>query len=258
MIDRTLKMATLATLGLAATVLLTSCEGKGRRGRFWPRRKSCLDAVPQSDPGRADQCLPLVQGYSSTEANVLKCSIYMTSGGLVESKIVTAYNALKKTSNTTKEATFMSALALNVPDIDAAYQKAITGNGFCKATGSRGLIYIGAAVVAGTLLMKTAQSLGTAVDVNDPASVEAAVKDLLHQCTSALPPAACTTDATTLGSTTIALADAYCGTSSADQAVCGKINSAVSSAQGNDARVGKALLCYLNQKTYSPSTNACI
>ena len=259
MIIKSFKFTMLATGVLTAALSLTACEKSGGENEDLASAQSCLDQVPQNNPASAAACLPLVEGYDSAAANALKCSIYMTSGGLIESKIVNAYNALKNGGDANKEATFMALLSLDVPDVTSAYRTAVTGNQFCKVSTSKGLVFVGATIVAGTYLAKVIkESTGSAINMNDPAGVAAAVQTMLATCSSASPDPACSTDVTTLGATTVALADAYCGNSSADQAVCGKINAAVVAANGDDAKVGKALYCYLAQKSYDAATDACV
>ena len=254
----TRRYPTLILTAFAAALALSSCEQKGEQEDL-ASAQDCLDSVSQSDPAAAKACLGLVQGYDSAQANVLKCSIYMTAGGLMENRIVAAYGALKNSSDTNKEATFMALLSLNLPDLNTAYADAQTGNAYCQAAGSKSLAFVGAAVVAGTLLTKLVRdATGTPMNVNDPASAEAAVKSMLQSCTQTVGAApACSADAASLGATAVVLTNAYCGTASADQDVCGKINSAVAAANGDDARVGQALFCYLHGQTYVPLTNTC-
>lgn len=106
------------------------------------KAQDCLDKVDQSNPTSADACLQYVAKYDSQQAQILKCSIYMTSGGLVENKIVAAYKALKEDGQTNKHATYMAILSLDQPTAVAALPKAKAANLYCQASGVPGLMYL--------------------------------------------------------------------------------------------------------------------
>ena len=244
-------------LMLGGALALTSCEGTGEQDDL-AQAQSCLDGVSSSNPQAAEGCLKYVSGYTSARANGLKCSIYMTAAGLTEDKLVQAYSSLKNSGSANKEANFMAALSLTLPTIDDAYDKTVVGNEFCKISGSPGMVYVGAAVVAGTYLNKVIADLtGSGVNPNDPASIEAKVQTMLTDCTAPTPPASCTANLPTLGQTVLTLSGAYCANASANQDVCGTIDSAVQSAGSDPAKVGQALYCYLDQKTYNASLDIC-
>ena len=100
---------------------LVSCESADETDDL-AKAQECLDAVPQSNPASASECLQYVEKYTSQQASILKCSIYMTSGGLVENKVVSAYKALEDNSIQNKEAAFMGLLALDVPDVNSGFK----------------------------------------------------------------------------------------------------------------------------------------
>jgi hypothetical protein len=246
-----LKRSALAAL---ATCFLCAFSCAKQESDDLAKAQECLDNVPQSDPEQAMNCLPYVEKYTSQQADILKCSIYMTSGGLIENKVIAAYNALKDSSIANKEAAYMAALSLDLPagDLNAAYTKAVSANEFCAASGVPGLVYISSVIVAGTYMNKTIKDLtGSAIDINDPNGLSTAVSDMLASCTSDPPDPKCTSDLPTLGQTTITLASSYCGQADHDDDVCSKINSAVEAAGGSAAGVGQALFCYLKNMTYN-------
>ena len=224
------------------------------------KAQKCLDEVRESNPDDALKCLEFVKAYDSQQANILKCSIYISSGGLMETKITKGYNILKDSSQTNKSASFMAVLALDYPTVSAGYDKAVLASGFCNASGVAGLKYLSDIVVAGSFMAKTLAALGgPAIDVNNPATVNAAVQNLITQCApSAGPPAAsCTTDLPQLGEIAVSLAGSYCATAGADPNVCTEINSAVAAAGASTADVGQALLCYMAGKTFNATTHQC-
>jgi hypothetical protein len=241
----------------AALLLSTGCTKKQESDDLASAQK-CLDQVPPGQPSQADECLALVKDYSSQQANILRCAIIMVSGGLMEDKVVKAYNALKDTTQTNKTASFMAVLSLDNPTVDEGYTKAIEADVYCQSSGVNGLKYISGLVVAGTYMNLTIQNLtGTGIDINNPAAINTAVTSLISQCGGTSPPATCSSDLATLGTTVTNLSGSYCSSSSADDGVCSKIDSAVTSAGSNPAAVGQALFCYLNNKTYSQADGLC-
>lgn len=220
------------------------------------RAQKCLDEVSQSAPGDALNCLTYISKYTSQQAYILKCSIYMTSGGLMEDKMVKAYNAIDDQSNANREATFMSMLALTNPNASSGYDTAVTADGYCQSSGVPGLQYISGVVKIGSFMAKTMSSYGS-VDFNDPAAVTTAVNDLISKCNSDPRDSSCPTDLSAIGSSVTVLASSYCTSANASSDVCDTINSTVDAAGGNSAAVGDALFCYLANKTYNTSTGKC-
>lgn len=246
----------LLVVSLISLVVLTSCNAKEQDDLA--KAQACLDKVDQNNPSSADECLQYVEQYDSQQASILKCGIYMTSGGLVENKIVKAYAALKKDGQANKTAVYMSYLALDQPDVDTAYTKATTGNLYCQQSGVPGLQYLGSMIVAGTAFNVAIKGLtGSGLNPNDPDGSAAAVKNLLDTCTGPTPPASCTQNIAAVGQAATSLSTQYCANSNADQDVCASINGATQSADGDPAKVGQAMFCYLKNLGYDPATNAC-
>ena len=248
--NKWLRLVTIAALGLS----LLSCNQDEMDDLA--KAQQCLDKVPQSDPGKAAACLPFVAKHTSQQANILKCSIYMTSGGLTENKMVAAYKAVDNTSNNNREAAFMSLLALNVPDVTTGYNTAVTADGFCQLTGVPGLQYISGIIKIGSFMTKTMAAYST-IDFNDPAAVSTAVSDLITRCNADPRDASCPTDLSGIGSSASVLAEGYCSADASDSEVCENINAAVDAANGNPNAIGDAMMCYLGNKTYNVATGKC-
>ncbi len=249
-----LRKAIMFATAIACAATAVSCK-KSESDDLAAAQK-CLDEVPQSNPEAADSCLQYVEKHDSQQANILKCSIYMTSGGLVENKVVKAYTALKDSAQTNKEAAFMAVLALDRPNVTDGYTKAVKADGYCQASGVSGLKYISGVIVAGTYMNKVIGG----VNIDDPAQIASAVQIMLDKCAPTPPTpidASCTTDIATLGATVVTLADSYCDKDNADESVCTKVNDAVAAAGGNTSDVGLALFCYLNKKTFNATTHEC-
>jgi hypothetical protein len=233
---------------LAITFSLTSCNDS--ESDDIAKAQACLDKVPQSNPAAADECMQYVSKYDSQQANILKCSIKMTSGGLVEDKVVVAYNALKTSSLDNPSATFISALALNVPDAATGLTKAKEGDVFCQKTGIRSVMTISSLIVSGSVI----NSLGpTAGGFTDMPPSDAEIDAVLAHCNTSPTPADC--DATTVGEAAQTLADSYCTSAKPDQKTCDQIEGAIADAGGDPAKIGAALFCYLDDQTFDPTAN---
>jgi hypothetical protein len=240
-----------ALILLSAVAATSSCS-KDTEADDLAKAQKCLDEVPDSNPVAAEDCLPLVKDYTSQQAMILKCSILMTSGGLIESKIVKGYNALKDDTQTNKEAAYMAALCLDKPDVNAGYTKAVQADVYCQASGVSGLKYISGVIVAGSFM----NMVTGGIDIAVPTAAQDAIDTLISDCVTS-PSTTCTDNLPALGSTVIGLADSYCAGSNAEEGICTQITDAVDAAGGDTSAVGKALLCYLNKKTYNPGDGLC-
>jgi hypothetical protein len=248
-------MSRMSKVVLAALILTTLSCSKNEEPNDLAKAQACLDAVPGNDPGKASDCFTYVEKYSSQQASILKCAILMTSGGLIEKKVVNAYNALKDDSQTNKAASFMAVLSLDVPDVNTAYGTAKKADVYCQESGVPGLRYISGLIVAGTAM---AQMIGTPIDTTNPAAINTAITNLVNHCGGATTlPADCQANIATIGASATVLAGTYCATPEADNSVCSQVNAAVASAGGSDAVVGQALFCYLNHLTYNATTQKC-
>ncbi|NJL25618.1 MAG: hypothetical protein HC902_10880 [Calothrix sp. SM1_5_4] len=249
--------AAVSMLSMVLCVGLVSCAGNKEMDDL-AKAQDCLDKVDQSAPEEADKCLTHVEKWDSQQAKILKCSIYMTSGGLVENKIVKAYNALKADSGANKEATYMVVLSLDRPDVDSAYTKAVNADKYCQASGVPGLKFLSGAILIGTTMNKTIKALsGSAVDINDPTAMNAAVQNALNQCTANPPDPSCTTNLSAMGSAVLAMSGSYCESTTADKEVCAQINASANAAGSDPTAVGQALFCTLKGKTFNTSTGEC-
>jgi hypothetical protein len=248
---------------IACSLSLISCNNKEEQDDLAKAQK-CLDEVPQSDPGSAEACLQHIEKYTSQQAQILKCSIYMTAGGLIENKIVKAYKALKDNSQTNKEAAYMVVLSLDVHTVDEGYSKAKAADVYCQESGVSGLRYLSGVIVAGTYLRKIAASIpgGSDIDINDPNSIKTVVDNLVAQCApnGTTPDSACLAggEISTLGSTVLNLSNSYCGREDADASACQQVQDAVAQAGGQAADAGQAMICALAGKKFDPVNKYCI
>lgn len=242
----------------AVSASIFSCKGNEEADDLAKAQK-CLDDVPQANPELAQNCFSYVEKHNSQQANILKCSILMTAGGLIESKMVKGYQALEDDTIQNKEMAFMAVLALDKSNYSEGLDKAVKASAFCHRTGLPGLEYISDIIVAGSSAAKTIAALGGTLDINDPNSIKTEVQNLVDQCTSATPPAACTADAATMGAAVLTLSNSYCAADDADEGACSQIKEATQAAGSDPAKVAQALYCYMEKppKTYNPGTGLC-
>lgn len=242
-------------LGLALP--LASCTSN-KEDDDLAKAQSCLNQVSQAHPEEADDCLQYVDKYDSQKADILKCSIHMTSGGLVENKIVKAAQALQSSSGlSNKDSVYMSVLCLDNSDVNVGYTKALLADKYCQSSGVPGLQYISSIIVAGSLMAKTMDALHVLPsDLTDTSAMQTAATQLLSACTSNPPDASCTANISVLGEAAAKLAEGYCSTSKASTDVCSNVDKAMAAAGGDSSKVGQAVYCFMNHQTFDLSLNS--
>lgn len=229
----------ILALGFAGIASLAGCEDGEIRDLA--KAQACMDEVPQNNPGAASACYAYVEKYTSQQANILKCSIKLTSGGLSTQKIVDAYKVSEDSSVNNKEAVFIGFLALNIPDANSGYATSQEAYPYCDLSQVSGLKFIGG-------LAKMASMLGSigGADLSNPANIETEVGAALEGCASG---AAC--DLADTGATIVAISETYCATPSSDKEVCSDINQAIADAGGDPVLAAKQFMCKLQNKTFN-------
>src|SRR5437879_2515979 len=115
-----MKNATLvAILFMSFLMALSGCNTKEQDDLS--KAQDCLDHINEAASIEALSCLQYTTNYTSQRADILKCSIYLTAGGLVTSRMTAAYKASKDSTITNKEASYMAFLALDQPDAAGGY-----------------------------------------------------------------------------------------------------------------------------------------
>ncbi len=233
-------------VGLAITFpFLFGCESD--EVKDLAKAQACMDAVSPDHPESADACFTYVAKHNSQQANILKCSILLTSGGLTTNKIVAAYETSNDDSITNKEAVYVSFLSLDRPTPSQGYEKAQTAYAYCVKSQVTGLEFIAGLAKVGSML----GSLAGGFDINDPAASEAAVNALLQDCVDGSSGGQ-SCDLADLGATVISLSDTYCSNASADKEVCSKIENAVASTGGDPEQTAAKFMCELQKKSFTP------
>lgn len=247
-------------------LVLNACNVDSEKDDLAKAQK-CLDEIPVSSYAQATSCLQHIEKYSSQQANILKCSIYMTAGGLVESKIVDAYQILSQGSGTqaSKEAKFMALLSFSDSNSNGfadEFATAQTADDFCQLSGVGGLQYLSGLIVTGTYMRKLSEVL-----TGDPnRTIEQVVTDIVQQCAVSAPAQpdpdcfspANIADLNAMGGAIADVAQSYCDRADADAAVCTGINSALEQAGTDTSDIGQALICYMGGKRYDPANDICL
>lgn len=224
------------------------------------RAQDCLDHVSPNNPTDAGKCLQYVKDYNSQQANIIRCSIYMTAGGLVESKVVSAYNFLKSTSGLTannNSALFYSVLALDKPNKADGLKNAQLGDVYCQKTGISSLITISSYIVVGSTLSNLlGETDPNNPNIADPTTTEGQTElnNQIQSCASDPWQTKCSPSV--VGPAVVAIADSYCATDAADAKICDEIQGAVAGGS-TPTEVGNAVYCYLNNQKYNPTTALC-
>jgi hypothetical protein len=243
-------MKWIGLIGLILTALsLLSCTPNKETDDLSVAQQ-CLDQVPDSNPQAANNCMQYVSQYSDQRANILKCGIYLTAGGITTTRVGQAYTDSQDSSITAnqKQAMYIGLLALTLPDAATGYTNAVTGNAFCQASGETGLIFESAMAVIGSKI----NSLAGGIDLTaSPSAISTAVQTALNTCQTT--PASC--DPTTIAPIVTSVANSYCASSNANTSVCTDINQAQTSWGSNPATLTQGLMCLLQGKTFTaPST----
>ncbi|MGE4130866.1 MAG: hypothetical protein AB7F86_04475 [Bdellovibrionales bacterium] len=250
----------LIVLPLGLCLGLAGCNDNSESDDL-AKAQACLDEIVEPNYSGADACLTYVEKYSSQQANILKCSIYMTSGGLMETKIVKAYSTLKDSTITdsNRKMAFMAILSLDQPNLTSGLTKAENANTYCQATDIPGLQYLSGVILAGTGLNKTIETVaGTTLSGSSSLTdINNAVTTMLGDCGSTSPSANCDANLSTVGTAVATLSTTYCATDGADGEICDQVKDAVSAAGSNATNLGQAMVCYLNGKTYNAATGGC-
>ena len=205
-------------------------------------------------PIQALSCLQYTNGYSSQQALILQCSIYLTAGGITTARITQAYNAAQAQSGNSNNsaAAYVAYTEFNTyPSAAAGYQAARAAQPVCDQAGSPGMQMLADAAVIASL----ANSISPIDLSGSPQQITTDFQNAVKACTDNPPAASC--DAQTVGQLAPAItsaANSYCASGSASEDVCGPINDAQSHYGNDPTQLSQDLLCLLQGKTYTPGS----
>jgi hypothetical protein len=214
------KFASLSIL-ITLTLGLFSCE-KTDDNKL-ADAQACLDKLRSTSlDAAALACQSKVDGLTSPQSYVIRCSVGFFLGGIKSSSIVAAYDSYTAAPANLKVATLMGALSSNsVAQADSTFA-------VCQKSGVSSLIYLAALSQTGTILQDGAGGAG----ITDPAT-------FISNCANGGAGGICNDAA--IGTTVVVLYDSYCMGSAADSLVCTQINGAIQAGGGNPAAIATAL-----------------
>lgn len=234
-------LLTVSGFSLIAAFILTGCEKQELNDLAVAQK--CLDDVPSSNPAAAEACFQYVAKYTSQQADILKCSIKLTGGGLSASKIVAASKVAKDSGVANKESLYVAYLALDDPD---RYERAKIAYQYCLDSQLTDLEFVGGLAKVSSMLAEVA---GGNFDINDPSGTASAIADALDDCVTNPGGSGCDMD--DVGETVASISEAYCSSASSDEDVCTDINDAIAEAGGDATEAAKHFMCKLQNKTYN-------
>lgn len=220
------KIFLFLTLGAALT--LTACDDDQNKVA---QAQKCLDQVTDANPSAASACLNYINGVNSQQANILKCSITLVSGGLTTSRVMNSFNNLNSGDST--EVAFMTLLTMQASTNNASAALAIAQQAasYCNSTGDKGLMFLGNMAVMGTSLSASIPGIDFSNISEATLTNSGNLTTALSNCQSGSP----SCDKAAIGNAAIVLSGSYCAGPEADKGVCQEVNTAVAGGASAEA-----------------------
>ncbi|KHD89248.1 MAG: hypothetical protein OM95_05410 [Bdellovibrio sp. ArHS] len=234
--------ALLATLSLA--FVLTGCEGEQTEKDMIAEAQFCLDKA--TDEASAMACTQKISGLTSARANSLRCAAGFIAAEVTDpANLSSALNAIQDNQSTT-----VLLSALTFPRIDLMNDTFTA----CAASGQEGLTLIGAMAKSATLLSSVAGgTFGSCSSLTncDAAQLETTITNLIAGLTS-VDPLEVQEAEQAITQVTEVVQTVYtttCGGSkSANEDICGQINTALGQAGVDIATSDPAEIVELGKK----------
>lgn len=258
----------MKTMTIVSSILLaaglTACSNAQQKEMdAIAQAQQCLDRYSGSTNYQsASSCLNYIESYNSQRANMMKCSILLTQGGLITSKMVAAYNTSQDaTSTADKVSEYMSLLAFSVSapqTVTDAYNAAVTAQSVCNQTGDAGFMFVANMAVLGSMTNSVWDQYfnsgsGTGINFSNP-SFTTDVQNAISDCVSN--PSHCTAEASNVASAATTVATTYCAGEHPNADVCNIVDQ-VTSWNTTDSGVTQGLMCLLEGKTFDSTTSTC-
>ncbi|KYG62103.1 hypothetical protein [Bdellovibrio bacteriovorus] len=234
--------ALLATLSLA--LVLTGCEGEQTEKDMIAEAQFCLDKA--TDEASAMACTSKISGLTSPRAYALRCAAGFIAAEVTDpANLSSALNAIQDNQGTTA---LLSALTFPRQDLMNDTFAA------CNASGQDGLALIGAMAKSATLLSNlSGGAFGSCTSISDcdSAQIESTINNLIAGLTSGDPTeeaeaAEAITQVTEVVQTVYATTCG--GTQTANDDICGQINTALGQAGVDIATTDPAEIVELGKK----------
>lgn len=232
---------TIVTISFfALSFFMTGCSMEKDEDRKIASALSCLDTAKNSTD--SDSCQAKVDGMDSQQASLIRCSANLIAQGVTGSRLASAFSQLNKTPGTgTQTSQMLSFLvfAKNLPlnTADLTYTN-------CTKSGVQSVSGLASMIQAATTVASLAGTLdGSNLDPSSPSFNSAQLTTLANTLYSDNS-ASATEKKSTIGQVALTAQSSLCGTGSSlnNQDVCKRLNSAITSGNGNAAQIGQALL----------------
>ncbi len=229
--------AVLAAAGLAA------CTTENEEDRKIAAGMACIDAAKNESD--ADICLQKVEGLTSKQSYLIRCSANMIAQGFTGSRVAKAFQELK--DNNGNKTTAMMAYLVFAKDLPNHTADKTLEN--CSLSGVNSVKGLAAMIKTATL---TAQivSVGDSIDeAFDPSNPDSFDPDKLKEALDDLDLNDIEDHAEDFGNLAIIAHESYCyeGSSMKDQDVCTKLAEAIQDGGGIAEEIGKKLIDLLKQ-----------
>ena len=241
-----LQIRTSMILALSAFVL-GACSMESDDDRKIAAGIKCVDEAKSSSD--ADVCLAKVEGLTSAQSYLIRCSANMVAQGFTGSRLASAFQQLK--DNNGNKTTAMMAYLVFSPSITNHTSSITLSN--CTASGVASVTFLAtmirtASIAANLGTEFPALGLGSCGAACDPTSGSFNSAALQTQLNNLYAQNNAEANAT-IGTLAVTAQSTYCATGStmANQDVCTKLNSAITNGAGNTASIGYSLLNLLRQ-----------
>lgn len=225
---------------LIAVVFSVGCSMEKDEDRTIASALACLDSATTST--QSDLCQAKVNGMTSQQSYLIRCSANLIAQGVTGSRLASAFSQLNRPPTTgTQSSQMLSFLvfAKNLPlnTADLTYTN-------CTLSGVKSVSGLASMIQAATTVASVSGSLeGGTLDPASPSfdrNQLTTIANTLKNDNSA----GATTKKSTIGQVALTMQSSLCGTGSSlsNQDVCTRINSAITTGNGNTAQIGQALL----------------
>ena len=235
---------THALVMILASSFLAACSMENEDDRKLAAGMACIDEAKNEHD--ADLCLQKVEGLTSKQSYLIRCSANMIAQGFTGTRVAKAFQELKDNEGN-KTAAMMSYLvfAKNLPNHTA--DKTLEN---CSLSGVNSVKGLASMIKTATFAAELANggSLeGTPFDPSNPDTFEPEkLKEKLEDVAQNAGPE----EKQEFGNLAIIAHESYCheGSSMKDQDVCTKLSEAIEAGGGDPETIGQKLLDLLKQK----------
>lgn len=212
-------------MALIAIPVLTGCETE--EDRVMADAQSCLN---HANPGNVDACVAKVNGYTSQQSFLIRCTADYIAQGITAATLVTAFQNIKQsmssTPNVPSTTYAMSYLLFNDTILNHTTDQTLSDCGKAGATALQNL----------AKLSKLAYAFSnvTPADIQNPAALAADIRNYAGPTN-------------VIGDIAIDLKESYCDNGNFNGTdICNKVNSAYNAAAGDPTLIGAFIKTYLD------------